>query len=363
MQDAKWNLERDGMNIALAADEAYALPLSVAIYSLLKNTQYPEMIRLHILVNEDFPKNRIEEILGITRRFGAPEPSFYPLDNIYPDATLTIPHTSRATYYRLSLPNLLCDADYCLYLDSDILVCGDVLDIFSARILGEDWYVAWVTSPSYCEPAKNERHRKTIGVSSLQGYPNAGVILMNLAMMRKDQIQDRFMELLDERLPMQDQDVIYKACQGPMRSLPPRCNALNAYELSPSEYLRPGSCLPLAYSREEWREACESPVVIHFARKEKPWIDYSLGMASLWWEYAFEAGLGKECFFRYFDNASVVWKRLREVMLDNVRLEKRIASLQEKNEALVGMTQPGSAEAAAAKRPSMLRYLKRVVRK
>lgn len=283
--------------VALAADEEYAIPAVVTIYSLLEHAENPESIQLYMLLSSDFPveyRNKINDLLA---QKGAPQARYFDMGSLYEDVNLNIAHTSSATFFRLELPRLLPHEEKCLYLDTDLLVCGDLSELFSMD-LGDD-YFASVTAAFYCEPQRKLAHEKSIDVPDLINYPNAGVLVMNLEKMRLDHMGDMFEFLKGKNYPMQDQDILYKACYGKIKKLRPAFNALNGYGLTVEEYGAKDSFLPLAYTLEEWREACDKPKIIHFARPEKPWFDYALPFADKWWETAYRAEVGEACFFKY----------------------------------------------------------------
>lgn len=319
--------------VALAADEEYAIPALVTIYSLLHHAKRPESIQLYVLLSSDFPVERKEQIDQILMRVNAPKAIYFDMGAMYDEVSLNIAHTSSATFFRLKLPDLLPHEDRCLYLDTDLLVCDDLSELF--RMDFEDCYFASVTAAFYCDPQRKLAHEKSIDVPDLINYPNAGVLVMNLGKMREDGLSAAFDLLVQKNYPMQDQDVLYKACYGKIKRLRPTFNALNGYGLNVEEYGWKDSFLPLAYTLEEWREACESPKVVHFARPEKPWFDYSLPFADIWWDTAFHAGIGEDCFFRYmrrnveYRNLLLSWREKEKWQLKDrmVHADEKIKQL------------------------------------
>lgn len=314
--------------VALATDEEYSIPTLVTICSLLENSNDPSCIQLYILLSGEFPEKRRKQIDTYLMAMDAPRAIYFNMQNAYNEVDLSIAHTSRATFFRLRLPSLLATEERCLYLDTDILVREDLTELFSLDL--GDSYFASVTAAFYCEPQRKFAHEQSIDVPDLVNYPNAGVLVMNLAKMRADGLEDKFNLLVEKSYPMQDQDVLYKACYGHIMRLRPAFNALNGYGLNVDAYGEEDSFLPLAYTLEEWKEACEKPKIIHFARPEKPWFDYSLPFADEWWSVVFRMGLGEECFFRYmsrnieYRNLLLSWRekekwRLRDESIRVVR--------------------------------------------
>ena len=127
-------------------------------------------------------------------------------------------HTTVSTMDRLLLPELLNGLEKVLYLDIDILVRGDVAEIYRLNmgdlaIAGKftkfDLYksgVRLVTKSSLLlEPSKAWELRRRLHRDGTLAFPtfNAGIILINLAIMRRDEFLSAFCainrNLRDER--------------------------------------------------------------------------------------------------------------------------------------------------------------------
>lgn len=118
--------------------------------------------------------------------------------------------------------------------------------------------------------------------------------------------------LARQKLYYQDQDILNITCKGAIRYLPLKYNRL-AY-LPEEEYHRfveEGLC-----TQEEYRQAMESPVIIHYAG-DKPWKRYDTNLGSLWWEYVNSqpdlAGLFDEEKARRYHGPSLVSRAVRKV--------------------------------------------------
>lgn len=138
------------------------------------------------------------------------------------------------TTLRAGLTRFLPDnIDRILWLDPDTLVCSDISDIWNAEI--DHKYFAAV------EEVRNHNH-------SLKPYFNAGVMLMNLALFRKDGMDQKVIdEINTTKYEHLEQDVLNYLCHLHIRKLP--------------------SC----YSDSFVSEPCRHPRIKHFLAKDKPY--------------------------------------------------------------------------------------------
>lgn len=125
-------------------------------------------------------------------------------------------HISRSMYIKFDLPNIIGD-DACLYLDGDTIVVGDISELLvtdvgdNAAMVVKDFGEAYTFKPRF----------------GTQGNTfNCGVMLMNLAWMRKN---DMTRILYDARYAMtcgdlSDQEVYNKLLEGKVGFLPVRFN-------------------------------------------------------------------------------------------------------------------------------------------
>ena len=99
---------------------------------------------------------------------------------------------------RLALTKLLPEEEKVLWLDSDTIVDGDLTELFAMDMTG--YYFAGCKE---CDKS-NEQF----------SYINSGVLMMNLAKIREDNLDDRMIDVLNtQKLECPDQDVINMLAQ------------------------------------------------------------------------------------------------------------------------------------------------------
>lgn len=113
---------------------------------------------------------------------------------------------SKETYYRLMAPQLLPDdLDRILYLDIDMIVVGEIRKLYESDF-GNKLFMAVPDTSLGLEPLKRKLQMKKESV-----YINAGVLLMNLKMLRQEFDLTEALEYAKKypnRVPNCDQDVI-----------------------------------------------------------------------------------------------------------------------------------------------------------
>jgi len=123
-------------------------------------------------------------------------------------------YNSRWTYIgliRAALPKVFPQYDRLLSIDCDTVVLQDISELWDLDL--DDYYLAGVK-----EPILSGQH------GSL--YVNAGVIMMNLAKMREDGIDDALIEDLNTHYRcFVSQDAINGICRGHILELPGQYNA------------------------------------------------------------------------------------------------------------------------------------------
>ena len=111
-------------------------------------------------------------------------------------------------------------------------------------------------------------------------YVYAGVLLMDLQLIRDEQLEKEFLKYIDKGYMYQDQDIINKCCYGKIGKIPLKYNYLNRH------MGLEGLLYNTIYSDEEIDEAKKGEVIIHFPGKNKPWIYPRCKGGDIWWNYA-----------------------------------------------------------------------------
>lgn len=255
------------IHIVFATDRFYLKPTCIAIESVLQvRTNQEDYYHFYILMPVDEVDAEPDYFEKIQCQYHACTIERIGIEDIFKKASLPIAHITEPTYYRLLLPELL-QQEKCIYLDSDIVVCKDISELYDINIDG--CVLGGVISPSY---VVMEDYAEKIGIPSTSKYINAGVLLLNLEQMRKDNFTQEALKLIDRSFPSSDQDIINLMAYNRIKLLPYK------YNMSPA-LSEPLDC----FAKDEVEEALTQPVILHYKYPEKPWECLDINQADKWW--------------------------------------------------------------------------------
>ena len=241
------------MNIVFCADRSVLPGLHVAAYSLLEHIS-PAVTKTYFHLFSDSLEEADLALLSQTLTY-LNKP--FSLDLRRVDAVLFrgFPslNGSWATYYRLAVPQVL-DVDRFLYVDADTL-CG--LDVSELSALEMDRAPAGLVVEAPLAKAADRFVAEQLGNSTEEPYFNAGVILVNVAEWRRQNVTERAMEYIAaHRPPFHDQSALNVVLHGNVVSLDERFNCI-------------------ANMRKHWPVLAlpqgTSERLVHFLDYPKPW--------------------------------------------------------------------------------------------
>lgn len=244
------------VGVVASSDENYAAPLAVMFFSLLSNCPEPERIRLFCIDGGIAAETKQAMQDDIASAGGSPI-DFIQFDtNKYADLP-TIKHVTASAYYRISIPELFDETvSKVLYLDCDMVVKGNILDLWSLDIDG--YHLGAV------ENLSGHTHRK-LGIPQDE-YFNSGMLLINLDLWRRDNIPDavfRFKVENPDRMSSNDQCALNGVLHQRWKPLPFKWNHQKGLYHARRKLSR--------FDPEEVREAILNPGIIHYVTDDKPW--------------------------------------------------------------------------------------------
>ena len=257
------------MNIVYASNDAYVPFLGISLFSLLENNKQLNKISIFILSDKISEGNK--EILNRMAFQYRRKIEYIDLKEMRDFIPF---HFDTFGFHPIVLSRLFLDVllnediHQVLYLDCDTIVDGS-LAFLEKKSLGED-YVAMV--PELYMPSAN---KKLIGLTESEPYYNAGVILFNLDMIRKDRMRERFLQYYQERngeLLYNDQDIINYCCKGRIYRLGQEYNLSPNLVYFPRYFIKKLQPAYYRSSAEEYKSVLKNPIIIHFMGDERPWI-------------------------------------------------------------------------------------------
>ena len=282
------DLPLDDVVIVFACSESFVPYLSVATQSIVDNASASRRYDIIVLTRDLSPTSMItlsRQTKGANVGIG-----FLDVDAALGD--IKLPHHGHfrpETYFRLLAPQLLPNVDKAIYLDSDLIVNADIAELYDYDVEG---YKLGATRDAdtigqidgYDETVGPYLHDE-LGMDDPHDYFQAGVLLMNLAELRRTVTPEEFLRISTERMwKWLDQDVLNKVVNGEYVRIPMNWNYLMDWQ-----HLRRTHIIANAPDdvRAEYEAARQDPKIVHFAGPDnRPWLYPDADGAELFWGYA-----------------------------------------------------------------------------
>jgi lipopolysaccharide biosynthesis glycosyltransferase len=248
---------KETVHIACAADNAYVQHATVMLCSLFENNK-SNQVHIHFF-SADFSQINIEIVETLVQSYQQ-KFDFYSLDeSIFKDCYISN-HVSYATYYRIVIPNLVqLITPKILYLDTDVIICKDLLPLWQTDI--GNCLIAAANEPSLANNARLE-------IPKEYEYFNAGILLINVIDWVSSEITPTLFNYIKKHqnaLTFWDQDALNANLYNQRKKISPAWNQQGAFfELSKVALLE-------IYGKEELAEAIKKPAIVHFTGSSKPW--------------------------------------------------------------------------------------------
>lgn len=260
------------ISVAFICDNHYVIPTAVAITSLICNKHPQTHLDIYIIANE-LSKAEIEKL----SEFGDPEidvhiirVSFNPYEN-----TQQCAHVTSAAYLKFDLAELIPHVDKVLFLDSDILIQKDLSPLFVINI--DDDYAGVVQDIPLID---NDLH--------IMNYFNSGVMLLNLTLMRRDNVSKALYRIRESRddLIYMDQDCLNILFHGKVKLLPIIYNLeYHIFFYEKKKYSLDVINKSFGTNYSSLDDIRKNAYIIHFAAHYKPWIYFDAILTSEWDAY------------------------------------------------------------------------------
>jgi lipopolysaccharide biosynthesis glycosyltransferase len=306
----------DVIPVVLSADNNYGPQMYITMLSILKNSNVDTRYDFYLLVSPNFEKRYKYFILELGDQYGC-KINFIDMGSAFADSPLGSGWPA-PTYYRLLIPGLLPNCKKCLYLDTDIIVRHDLAELFNTDL--KDCYIAG--SDRYAVIDEFE-YLSSINLDSTKYYVNAGVLVMNLDLMRRDNLQEKLVSTVKHGVDGKkafmwpDQDALNIICRGRMKILDLKFNVspgILDVILNAGDFL---SKMKEFYGEKQFGEACNDPLILHFAGR-KPWETHVSTLDYRWWEICRLSPFYEEMLYKY--TASMVMADI-DAKIDAVRRE------------------------------------------
>ena len=255
--------------VFFATDNSYVPFMAVALTSLLENSSkeyfyrvyvlttnlYREYIeQLKIICHDAMPDNASIEFVSLREEMEKTSGTFYLRD-----------YYSRETYCRIFIPRFFPQYDKVIYLDSDIVVTGDISELYNIDI-GDNLVGAVIEEVMNSFDVFGTYVEKVLGIPR-EKYFSAGVLVINAKKYREENIEKKFIALMNrfKFRVTQDEDYLNVLCKDRVKWLNVGWNKS-------------------AYKTEGFDE--KDLKIIHYKINWKPWHYSHILYEEYFWAYA-----------------------------------------------------------------------------
>ena len=245
--------------VVFAGDYAYIRQIETAMKSLCRNNSH---VKIYVL-NQDIPQEWFSRLRMYVQEIGGDLIDCKLIGSQYTmNWSNKLPHINHMTFARYFIPDFVTE-DKVLYLDSDLIVTGDLTDLFGLD-LGENYLAA---------------ARSCFGAGL--GF-NAGVLLINNKKWKSETIRQKLIELTEKEyknVKEGDQSILNMLFKDQYSLLEDKYNFQIGFDAGAAEknhaFIFEIPLTPL-------------PKILHYISPDKPWKQFSVGrLREEWWKYSF----------------------------------------------------------------------------
>lgn len=255
-------MKTETVTIVFSANDNYAMLAGIALCSVFENKKGDYPIQVFILDGGISARNK-ERLRVLEKRYG------FSINYIFPDRKLfegVLAANANAeaewpieAYYRIAVASILPDScRRAIYLDCDVMVRGDIKELFDADLGGKT--LGGVVNGEVDSLRKHFKELcESVSLALPEGaeYFNSGVLLIDLDRWRERDTEKKlfqFMRKNYDKVWYPDNDALNTVLFEDWKRLPTKYNLLAEF----------------AFQRED-----DEPLVIHFAGGGKPWYLFS----------------------------------------------------------------------------------------
>ncbi len=245
-------------SVVFAGDYAYIRQIETALKSICRHNSH---LKIYLL-NQDIPQEWFSQIRIYLQEMGGDLIDCKLIGSQYKmNWSNKLPHINHMTFARYFIPDFVTE-DKVLYLDSDLIVTGDLTDLFELD-LGENYLAA---------------ARSCFGAGL--GF-NAGVLLINNKKWKSENIRQQLIELTEkehENVKEGDQSILNMLFKDQYSLLEDKYNFQIGFDAGAAEknhaFIFEIPLTPL-------------PKILHYISPDKPWKQFSVGrLREEWWKYS-----------------------------------------------------------------------------
>ena len=247
------------------ANDSFALALAVMLKSVELNLKPNTIVKVYILI-KDIKKETINQIHNSIQSELLELNWIVVNDDGLKDLKVN-GHISIHTYYRLLIEEHFPNFSKVIYLDADVITNTSISELWSLEVGNNHLMAVPLTSKFsgfVCGPRGLPSY-KLLGIPSDTRTFNAGVMVLNLDLWRRDSISQsviKYLRKYNQYVLWWDQDGLNAILYDKWIPMHAKWNAITSHLIAKQDSLM---------TEKEFDEVYSAPFIIHFAGPSKPW--------------------------------------------------------------------------------------------
>jgi lipopolysaccharide biosynthesis glycosyltransferase len=237
------------IHLAIAFDQNYLSPFYALLMSILEHNSRNKIV-IHAIIT-GVTENEQEQIREFIRKHGH-DINFYEIDQEYVSKFVLVSKWTAAVYYRLFFTFLIpADVQRLLYIDTDVLVVNDLSELYRQDLHS---YPVGAVYDNYVKTAPQ------LGIEQEGNYFNSGVLLIDVAKWKEQQISEKAMQFLadyPDKIKFVDQDALNAVLKNNWKKMDWKYNTM--YSLIPQDI-----------RKDQLDDFIKDKVILHFTL-QRPW--------------------------------------------------------------------------------------------
>lgn len=291
-QELKPFFEAQNIPVVFAVDKNYVPYLSVAIQSIIDNSDKFSNYDIVVLYTDLF---EFQKRMLLSQAEGKKNVSvrFVNMDRWIDEyklrSLMQINHITVSAYFRLLTPEIFENYKKIIYLDCDVVVNDDIAKLYNLDINNKslaaclDTVISNNLDTCLVKQGLVPYLQNVLGLKDEKRYFNSGVLIINIEKLRETHIINYLFQLakINNRF-FHDQNILNAAFEDDYYELPPCWNLQYHVKFKWPDYkMKLSDSLMFLYDN-----ISAKPSIIHYTSSEKPWNELMHTYTSDWWKYA-----------------------------------------------------------------------------
>ena len=259
--------------IVAISDNKLAFALATLFVNCMETKDSTTFYEFIAILDPDLEQDNIEKIKFIESLYpNCCSVNIISMDSRFKNIANNTGYIANACASKMILGELLPQYDKVLYLDTDLVIFRDLFDLYSTQLANN--YIGGVFSLEHYLGRRDLA--QLLDIPNLASYVNAGMLVFNLAQIRKDGAESKMHKMIGTYQDSVDQHIINKTCYGKVALLNP---AWNVCRSSRSLYASEHYLISSTFGERLHRH----PYIYHYTGTQKPWEYYNLPYALVWY--------------------------------------------------------------------------------